>query len=252
MDNNEIDVVISWSSTDAQFVVPCALQSRYFSDKIIAARCTHRYNGESEEDQAAILAEKEAILSSEGIQLETFDFDAEKPAHYHHNLARWAGFQQTSAPWVLFLDADEIPDGKRFAKSAPFFAGLPIYNSLWFACYWYFRTPKNRATTKECCGLLVRREAVSKEVIFNPRERIAFSGVPGFTHNVHDIKGAPLFHHYSWVRSKEEMLNKVRSWGHKGDKPWEALVEQEFSRPQGESDFVHGYQYEQVKPFVEV
>jgi hypothetical protein len=50
--------------------------------------------------------------------------------------------------------------------------------------------------------------------------------------------------HYSWVRTKEEMLRKVTSWAHSNDTNWTALVEEEFSREFNGTDFVHGYQYD--------
>jgi hypothetical protein len=59
-------------------------------------------------------------------------------------------------------------------------------------------------------------------------------------------KDTPLFHHYSWVRSQDEMLKKVRTWGHRNERDWEALVKEEFSRDFSGKDFVHGYSFETV------
>jgi len=53
-----------------------------------------------------------------------------------------------------------------------------------------------------------------------------------------------MIHHYSWVRTKEEMLKKVSNWGHARDKgDWKELVEMEYSRPFNGQDFLHNYQY---------
>ena len=60
-------------------------------------------------------------------------------------------------------------------------------------------------------------------------------------------EGTPFVHHYSWVRTKEEMLKKVENWGHKHDKNWTSLIEEEFSRPFNGTDFVHGYSYNIVE-----
>jgi hypothetical protein len=54
-------------------------------------------------------------------------------------------------------------------------------------------------------------------------------------------------HHYSWVRTKEEMLRKVKAWGHTNDKDWNTLIEEEFSREFNGKDFVHGYNFEILK-----
>ena len=61
-----------------------------------------------------------------------------------------------------------------------------------------------------------------------------------------------MFHHYSWVRTEEEMLRKVQSWGHRGDREWVSLVKKEFSAPFQGTDFVHGYQFQTVEPLFEI
>ena len=35
-----------------------------------------------------------------------------------------------------------------------------------------------------------------------------------------DINRLPLIHHYSWVRTKQEAIRKVNTWGHFADKNW--------------------------------
>jgi hypothetical protein len=61
-----------------------------------------------------------------------------------------------------------------------------------------------------------------------------------------------MFHHYSWVRTRDEMMKKVQSWGHKNDRDWVALVNEEFSAPFKGSDFVHGYKYKTVSPLFDI
>jgi hypothetical protein len=61
------------------------------------------------------------------------------------------------------------------------------------------------------------------------------------------FEGQILMHHFSWVRSKDEMLQKVDSWGHKFDKDWISLIHEEFSRPFNGTDFVHNYAYNIVE-----
>ena len=50
-----------------------------------------------------------------------------------------------------------------------------------------------------------------------------------------------------WVRTKEDMINKVKNWGHKNDKNWIDCVEEEFGRSLNGTDFIHGYSYTQVE-----
>ena len=56
-----------------------------------------------------------------------------------------------------------------------------------------------------------------------------------------------MMHHFSWVRTKEEMLTKVKNWGHASDKDWIVGIEEEFSRDFNGTDFVHGYSYNIVE-----
>ena len=48
------------------------------------------------------------------------------------------------------------------------------------------------------------------------------------------------------------MLKKVRAWGHKGDRDWVTLVNQEFTAPFRGTDFIHGYTYKSVKPAFDI
>jgi hypothetical protein len=55
------------------------------------------------------------------------------------------------------------------------------------------------------------------------------------------------FHYFSWARTKQEMLVKTASWGHKNDRDWHSLIEKEFSHEFNSTDFVHGYSYNIVE-----
>jgi hypothetical protein len=39
------------------------------------------------------------------------------------------------------------------------------------------------------------------------------------------------------------MLKKVRCWGHKDERNWVALIEEEFKHEFRKTDFVHNYNY---------
>jgi hypothetical protein len=151
--------------------------------------------------------------------------------------------------YVLFLDVDEIPEGRRFATWLKEFP-LKEYSALRMACYWYFRSSQYRAGALEDTPLLVQKKVLTYDALMHAEERAG---------TFHSIEGekmrfvsqeAPLFHHYSWVRSKEEMLRKVCTWGHRNEREWAALVEEEFSRPFSGKDFVHGYTFQEVPPFL--
>jgi hypothetical protein len=91
--------------------------------------------------------------------------------------------------------------------------------------------------------------------IFTPGERwgIVSSLLPNAV-LVYSTDGTPMIHHYSWVRTKEEMLQKVKSWGHRDDTDWQNLVEKEFSHNFTGTDFVpgHNYEYEVIEPLHDI
>ena len=67
--------------------------------------------------------------------------------------------------------------------------------------------------------------------------------------NVNGLDGSPMVHHYSWVRTKEEMKKKTRCWGHHWERDWESLIENEYSKDFTGKDFIRGYEYILVDPF---
>ncbi|KAI8462833.1 MAG: hypothetical protein J3K34DRAFT_527469 [Monoraphidium minutum] len=170
--------------------------------------------------------------------------------------------------WLLFLDGDEVPDGRRVAEWAA--ARLPARpegppRCLKLAAHWYFREPTNRADAWEDSVVLADARAFAPAagaaagadaaaataawarllMVDDERDGLARALAPG-GRMVAGLDGAPMFHHFSWVRTKQQLLRKVATWGHRGDKDWAALIEAEFERPAGGRDFVHGYTYTRV------
>ncbi|NGX48249.1 MAG: hypothetical protein K1000chlam3_01640, partial [Chlamydiae bacterium] len=157
-------------------------------------------------------------------------------AQHWHNSARLVGtyFLHDEIEYVLFLDVDEI-----FSK------GFEIgeYDAIRFATYWYFKRADNAATIFPDGPLLVRKEKLNPELLIDEDERCGmFQKIKGKKSQEYLEKGKPLVHHYSWVRTKEEMLAKVRSWGHHWERDWESLINQD-------EDFVRRYDYRKVEPF---
>src|SRR5690606_51952 len=128
------------------------------------------------------------------------------------------------------------------------------HTALKLANYWYFREPTNRAKQFEDTIVLAQRKALDQEILLHQNERDAiYNLLPGPKRRcVTDCDGLPMFHHYSWVRTYDEMLKKVRSWGHKNDRDWSSLVHEEFASPFRGTDFVHGYSYDIVKPSFDI
>jgi len=163
------------------------------------------------------------------------------------NIIRKIGFDlvKGSAEFTLFIDGDEIAEPQKLLQWKN--TCRTKANSLSFANYFYFREPIYRAERIEYSPIMVRNENLEAlcdkdllRFINMPHERKNYQISP--IERVEEV----LFHHYSWVRTKEQMLEKVENWTHHGQRNWRELVNKEFARDFNGTDFVHGYKYIQV------
>lgn len=238
---NAITTVISYCSLDARFLEKCILQAGAFSKEVIVVSADHRFNGTPEDRQLL----DELQIRYPLVRFIELEWTPHDNARYWHNMMRWVGKEAASTPWIMFLDADEIPEGERMRA---YLAAQPMDQDAYiFSCYWYFRDATLQATKTEHCGLLIRCDLLTESMVFSDQERWECKLHPELkiTDMVTD-KGRSLIHHYSWVRTKAEMLQKVASWGHKHDRDWVADIEAEFSGPFKGRDFVHRYKYRRV------
>lgn len=243
--------VISYCSLDERFIRPNLHQALLCSDEIVVAIGDRLFDGRSED------VEHLDTLSREFPQVRFVKYvvDMSLPAHDRHNLARVAGYSalQQETDLVAFVDADEVLDGAAIRR------WLSLRRSAWWnaqklASYWYFREPTYRAKSLEDSVLVVKRSHIGEVPSFDASEREAlFRSIrPPRRRGAKGAGGDVMVHHYSWVRTKEQMLGKVQNWGHRHDRDWAELVEEEFDHEFSGTDFVHGYEYEVVPPFVDV
>lgn len=192
-----------------------------------------------------------------------------------HDRARNSLGLETFETFYLFLDADEVPDGEAFRA---FLQSRALERDCAYKLgnYWYFLAPTLRATEVEDSVLLVHSSWVDTlEKLAHPRERDGIiienlrSPPPADPNPKPNLKpesnsskyvlrqvlsdaGKPMFHHYSWVRSLDGLLAKVRGWGHRGQRDWEGLVRAAFAQLEAgrypAQDFVHGYPLVTVPP----
>lgn len=233
----QASTVISYSSLDNRFIHKTIEQVSIFCNDIIIVYYDKLFNGEED------YINEYNFKNYKNIKLLKLKFTNNNTSRYFHNLARWEGFKKTIYDYILFLDADEIPEGNILKKVLNFNL-LKKYDAADFECYWYFRSALNRAKQKEICGLLARRALIKESLMFTDLERWSFRKLSTINYAPQvSIKGQPFLHHYSWVRNKEEMIKKVSSWGHRNDRDWKSLIEEEFSRDFTGKDFVHGYTF---------
>lgn len=257
MKKHPIATIVNFCSNESRFIRATLEQAHLFSHQVIVSVCDHFFDGIPENRP---LLEQIYAAFPQCLFIE-YPYLPKKipkkmwkkvdPSHFWHSFSRLIGvaYLQEEVETVLFLDADEVPDGRRFAEWLDS-SDYVHHTTLKLANYWYFREPIHQALHFEDSIVLVQKRALEKEILLHQEERDAiYNLLPGpKRRHVTGCDGAPMFHHYSWVRTQEEMLKKVKAWGHKGDRDWVSLVEQEFTGPFKGTDFVHGYSYQLVEP----
>lgn len=242
--NMKASVIVSYCSLDRRFLPKLLEQVLVFSDDITVVYYDKLLNGEPES-----VEEVEALVdASDRTKVKTLmlKYTADHSPRHFHNLARWEGMKEAKYDHLLFLDADEIPEGE-VIKTILDENLLKDCDAVDFGCHWYFRSATNQAVQKEECGLLVRKDIITEKLMFTENERWSFRHSRKFKYIPRvQTQNGPFMHHFSWVRTKEEMLTKVSAWGHKHDKDWVSLINEEFSRDFNGKDFVHRYSYTQV------
>ena len=245
-----VGTVINFCTNESRFIGPCLSQALLFSKQVIVPVASHFFDGTPENWD---LLEKIYEAFPECLFVEypfiphrisQAIFKTVKPTAFWHSMSRLIGASllDKTIEWVFFLDADEIGEGIRVKEWLDY---NEIRCSLHFANYWYFRESCYRAEPLEDSIVLAKRGALTSDVLLNERERdaIAFD-----RRMVLGLDGKPLFHHFSWVRTEKEMLQKVKSWSHRHDRNWKEAIHKEFSGPFQGRDFVHGYQFHTVPP----
>jgi glycosyltransferase involved in cell wall biosynthesis len=240
-----LSAILQYSTNDFRFLETNLRQLSKVCDEIIIPVCTHFFEGDIENDA---LLDKTYEIARRYPKASVYMFEwqgKQTNPGYYHNMSRALGTQISTGDWLLFVDADEIiDDGFIDWFNSP---ACDINNTYWLTCYWYFREPIYQATTFEGCGLLIRKDKCNWNIDIR-EERQQLFHLPGFINGnyspVLSLSNTPMIHHFSWVRTKEEMLTKVRNWGHRNDpKDWTRYVEDEFTHDFNGKDFVHGYSY---------
>lgn len=242
-----VTTIINYCSNEFRFIKKCIDSVRPFSEQIIVPISNKFFNGQ---DEDSILLQK-TFEENPGVDFILYEYNHDITVKYGsrfwHNATRWLGVNsiRNKENYVLFMDADEMADGDLFNEYLST-GQHKNYEAIKFNNYWYFREPIFQAKALEDSILLVRYDPVLNDQRFMlpimERDGI-FGKFENKIRNVNSIGGLPMFHHYSWVRTKEEMLRKVTSWSHSRDRDWVSLVEEEFKHPFNGSDFIHHYKF---------
>lgn len=246
----KISTILMYCSNDFRWIEKCVEQASKVSEEIIIPICDHYFNGEPE-NREILDKTYELLKNNPKVQIIEFEWSPGYPTYYWANMARIIGKEYSSpeTDWVLWLEADEIIDDIAFNKWVKT-KEYEQYDSFKLSNYFYFREPIYQAENWEASVVLVRKEFIYFD-LSNPREREQCHEFLNIRKKVYTngVDNLPMIHHYSWVRTKEEMIKKVTTWTHSQDMNWVPLVEEEFNREFNGTDFIphHHYKYKIVE-----
>tara|TARA_B100001093_G_scaffold519520_1_gene608928 strand:- start:1515 stop:2267 length:753 start_codon:yes stop_codon:yes gene_type:complete len=244
----KLATIICYCSNDERFIRKTIDNALKVSDQVIVPVSSHWWDGTPEDMESV------TNLANEYPNVNVTSFEWEQGNHTRYGLltARNIGVSlvDDDIDWVLFLDADEIIDVKafnEFLKEFPF----ENYDSIKIANYTYFREPIYRSLSFEDSAVMVRKEYAVNDSSLSGLDREQYYDL----NNVYQLRkkrmvlhnNLPLIHHFSWVRTKEQMITKVTTWGHRNDTDWISLVNEEFSRDFNGKSFYNNDSYEIVE-----
>lgn len=237
----KVKTIINYCTNDQRFINSCINSVRSISSEIIVTYTSCFYNGESENMdliQSTINSNRDVIF------LEIPYEENKRKEHEWCCFSRIVGYNNAHADedYILFLDSDEVIETdlcNEFINSNEFVYG----NDYKLEGYFYFREPNYQAIQLEdAAPLLYSKNLNIENVLIADRTSLFNNSLnPKQRHTTY--KNQVLMHHYSWVRTKEEMINKVKTWGHKHERNWIELIEQEFTHDFNGTDFIKGYNY---------
>lgn len=245
---SKLATIINYCGNDKNFIGECIDNIYDISDVIIVPICEKYFDGVNEDfNDLKRLLYSYGDLSKIRIVAYPMQWNSnEHNSNYGHNVSRWVGILNipNNIDYILFLDADEIVIKDKFSD---FYKNIKSnYDAYKFSCYWYFRDKLNQAKTLESCGLLCKNnDFINRRDFILNAEHERNTIFDSFDKRIDNYKynNEIMINHYSWVRTKEEMIRKVTCWGHKNDKNWIDLIEKEFEHEFNGTDFVHGYEY---------
>ena len=259
-----INCVMISCSDDIRYLRVTLKQAAHLFQQVLIMFGTRYWDGVRDEDISAIQAfdnECKSLFSNVKIIWYQVPEDALKflqgsvsQTMYWEGHARWlAVTKMAPCEYVLFLDSDEVIDGKEMEV----FLASKNYthcSAIKLANYWYWREPIYQAKdyTEDSAVLIKTSHFNALDLYSNQGRHGIFAKChPSETkRSVMGCNGVPIIHHYSWVRTKEEMLRKVTTWGHRNDRSdWVAKVEEEYSRAFNGTDFVNGLEYIMVPDY---
>jgi len=257
-------VVINYCSNESMFLEPLLKQCLKFSNDIVVSYGSHLYDGTPENIAQIVEVQTKYptvkfVMYNVDLTLDLYKQRgvSQRPTAYWHNLARWTGIQSIqNKEWVFIIDCDEIPEGDKLERflSATIFDENICYR---FSNYWYFKSLMNQATSYEDSVVFIHYKYLNESTVFGDWERGHTTNSVGIPvqNRVLNYDNTPLFHHYSWVRTRAGLKHKIQSWAHSNDRfkgvNADELIEGIY-KDDNVNDCVHNYTYKSVENIFDI
>lgn len=240
-----ISVIIPYCSLEQDLLDDVLQSVDGVCDEIILVYMTHFWDGTPDTETPNVISEYKKKYQIKDICLE---WTADKSSSSWECKMRKHAFLNSTKDWILFIDSDEVLRNKNaFTQWFQTIRDKSVA-SYKLANYWYFLSKKRRAKPLEDSIVLIKRNEITLrhfDQFKANRDAFVNKDTPRYTK---DLNAEPMFDHYSWVRSKDILLKKVKAWGHHGDKDWIPLIEKAFSEDiLTTTDFVHNYAYDIIE-----
>jgi hypothetical protein len=220
----KIGAVVSYCTNDKDFLEPCLDNLLPICDEIIVSYSDKFFDGTPE--NIKLIKKQSAKYSS--IKFCEFKYDETLPSRKNHNKQRQAGYAKMNnsieKDWIMFIDVDEVIDSDKFKLWMKEYEKVGSFSPvLRFATYIYFLSPALRSTFIDQSFIMIQKnklDLLSEKEMINlqwERHSLMLLHQKDKKEYICGLDGYPISHHYSLVRTKEEMLKKVKSWGHNND-----------------------------------
>lgn len=265
-----VAVIINYSYDERIFIEPLISQCQLFADEIIVSYGSHYYNGDiANHEHFEECRQKFPNVTFVEYKVDTqLDVSKKKGVvnrekAYWHNLGRWTAFSNLKEKnqWIFVIDGDEIPNGndvKEWYNEMHGYNYLQESKCFKMACHWYFKDVIHQAEQIEDSILLIHGSKISEDTIFGDLERdfLIYKSGCSLVRNVRNRKMVPMWHHFSFVRTREGLRRKIECWAHANEGVFGCINKSEFIEQIYETDtvndVVHNYTYKTVPNFFSI
>jgi hypothetical protein len=237
-----IATIIHYCTNEYRFIRKLIEEASHFSKIILIPVCDRFFNGQPENrsllDQTYRDCPDCQFIEFTYYQdrlynpyIQGYSLEDREWGFFWHATSRYIGalFLPDDIEYVLFLDGDEIIDGRRFRAWLEKGEYLS-FEAMRLSSYLYVGKPYLRAKPHFNLSLFLRKSALELCQMINQEDRLGiYNQVQGRKKEyLTDENNIPFIHHYSWVRTHGECLKKSETWAHRLDQNWKLWIDQMF------------------------